>query len=81
MPSYARRQSAVAIKANRDFKINWDGGIFHGRAGDYLVLTDDGSIVKYTPEEFVMTWAAAPSDAEEPVIEAKLQHAIDTGYW
>lgn len=81
MPTYERRQRAVAIQADRDFKINWDGGIFHGRAGDYLVLTDDGTIAKYTPEELAMIWTSAPGKKDERETEGKLRHAIETGFW
>lgn len=82
MPVYSRTQIVTAIQADRDFSILCDWGHVRGKAGDYLLITEERMLYSYTAEEFTNTWGTPIQQTETTdTDELALLAAIKRGRW
>ena len=75
---YERTQTGWAVKADYPFRIVHDCGVISGTAGDWLGMTDDGTLIK-VPESSIPGDVAAQIEDER--ILYRLRTAIKEGSW
>ncbi len=68
-------------RAHKDFHIIYDYGAVDGKQGDFLVFTEGGVLISYTPEEFDNEFINATSTTNIQKDRISLKDIIDRGHY